>query len=110
VLGKSWSLLWALQFWTRLPGRSPHVITSQMEDGRERHLTLNGPLAEGCFLVSSLKNDFYRDLAAEVERKGGFGKVRSVPFSEFRWAEYFRGEKVNWSTLIRDLVQQCTKP
>jgi hypothetical protein len=39
--------------------------------------------------ILNLGHDPYRDLAWSVRRRGGFDKTR-VPFSEFRWADYFR--------------------
>lgn len=39
--------------------------------------------------VSSMKSDPYRDLAWSVREAGGFKKTRA-PYSEFRWAEFFR--------------------
>lgn len=39
--------------------------------------------------ILHLAHDPYRDLAWSVRRRGGFAKTR-VPFSEFRWADYFR--------------------
>ncbi len=39
--------------------------------------------------VRNLRPDPYRDLAWSVREAGGFRKTRA-PFSEFRWAEFFR--------------------
>lgn len=39
--------------------------------------------------IKSLKADVYRDLAWSVREEGGFKKSRA-PYSEFRWAEFFR--------------------
>ncbi|MDO9384208.1 MAG: ParB-like protein [Hyphomicrobiaceae bacterium] len=39
--------------------------------------------------INSLKADVYRDLAWSVREAGGFKKTRA-PYSEFRWAEFFR--------------------
>lgn len=39
--------------------------------------------------IRSLRADAYRDLAWSVREEGGFKKTRA-PFSEFRWAEFFR--------------------
>jgi hypothetical protein len=39
--------------------------------------------------ISNLKHDPFRDLAWAVRENGGFKKSR-VPYSEFRWAQYFR--------------------
>lgn len=39
--------------------------------------------------ISKLKADPYRDLAWSVREAGGFKKTRA-PYSEFRWAEFFR--------------------
>lgn len=39
--------------------------------------------------VGALKADPFRDLAWSVRKAGGFRKS-STPFSEFRWAEFFR--------------------
>ncbi len=39
--------------------------------------------------LSDLKDDPYRSLAGFARRKGAFEKVHT-PFSEFRWADYFR--------------------
>ncbi len=39
--------------------------------------------------IGDLADDPYRDLAWSVRRQGGFDKS-GVPFSEFRWANFFR--------------------
>ena len=40
--------------------------------------------------LHALRHDPYRDLAWEVREAGAFTKV-GVPYSEFRWATFFRG-------------------
>lgn len=40
--------------------------------------------------LSKLKDDPYRSLAGEVRKAGGYPKD-STPFSEFLWADFFRG-------------------
>jgi hypothetical protein len=47
-----------------------------------------------------LADDPYRSLAGEVRRQGGYGK-ENVPFSEFLWADFFRG-MIKASTLDED--------
>jgi len=39
--------------------------------------------------ITAMKADAYRDLAWSVREGGGFKKTRA-PYSEFRWAEFFR--------------------
>jgi hypothetical protein len=39
--------------------------------------------------IKGLKADTYRDLAWSVREEGGFKKTKA-PYSEFRWAEFFR--------------------
>lgn len=39
--------------------------------------------------IKSLRADTYRDLAWSVREEGGFKKTKA-PYSEFRWAEFFR--------------------
>jgi hypothetical protein len=41
--------------------------------------------------VSAMKDDPYRSLAGFVRKAGGFDK-NQTPFSEFRWAEFFRNK------------------
>lgn len=50
--------------------------------------------------IDSLKADVYRDLAWSVREAGGFKKTRA-PYSEFRWAEFFR------TTIPKRLVIDC---
>lgn len=50
--------------------------------------------------IDSLKADVYRDLAWSVREAGGFRKTRA-PYSEFRWAEFFR------TTIPKRLVTEC---
>jgi hypothetical protein len=50
--------------------------------------------------LGDLKCDRYRDLAWSVREAGGFLKT-AAPFSEFRWANYFR-DRIPMSTVRRD--------
>jgi hypothetical protein len=50
--------------------------------------------------LQDLRDDPYRSLAGEVRRAGGFAKDIS-PYSEFLWADYFRG-KVTRTLLSKD--------
>jgi hypothetical protein len=50
--------------------------------------------------LHALRHDPYRDLAWAVREAGGFEKV-TTPFSEFRWANFFR-EHISLATVRRD--------
>lgn len=47
------------------------------------------PLAHMPDSMTCLRSDPFRDLAWSVRKAGGYHKTRA-PFSEFRWAEFFR--------------------
>jgi hypothetical protein len=60
--------------------------------------------------LQDLRDDPYRSLAGEVRRAGGFAKDIS-PYSEFLWADYFRG-KVPTTLLAKDFeraIKAATK-
>lgn len=50
--------------------------------------------------IHALRPDPYRDLAWSVREEGGFEKSRA-PYSEFRWAQYFR-ERIALSSVKRN--------
>jgi len=62
--------------------------------------------------VRGLADDPYRSLAWAVREAGGFDKV-VIPFSEFKWANYFRGEisiqdlRSNFKGSVRVALKLC---
>lgn len=65
--------------------------------------------------LHELRHDPYRDLAWEVREAGGFRKAR-VPYSEFRWANFFREHigaatvRRNYEAAIEQAMQLCESP
>ncbi len=57
--------------------------------------------------IDRLQPDRYRDLAWSVREAGGFHKT-FVPFSEFAWANFFRG-RIPASMLRRDYALACER-
>ncbi len=57
--------------------------------------------------VSDLKDDPYRSLAGFVRRAGGFDK-NPTPFSEFKWAEFFR-HRIKFENNIKGLEKVLSK-
>ena len=57
--------------------------------------------------VAGLKDDPYRSLASAVRDGGGFSKV-STPFTEFKWANYFRSSGIS-VTDIRSNFRKSVK-
>lgn len=76
-----WSWLTAEAFWTRMQSYG----LMHAADATGQPIT---PQQLPCSLVG-LKPDAYRDLAWSVRRAGGFNKC-PMPYSEFRWANFFR--------------------
>lgn len=50
--------------------------------------------------LERLQDDPYRSLAGELRRAGGFAKD-ITPFSEFLWADFFRG-RISTESVSRD--------
>lgn len=75
------SALTPAKFWSAMEARG--LIYPFDEQGRRVAVSR---LPRG---VRQLRDDPYRDLAWSVREAGGFSKTRA-PFSEFRWAEFFR--------------------
>jgi hypothetical protein len=76
-----YSSLSPTQFWSAMEARG--LVYPFDESGRRVAIS-RLPRA-----VRQLRADPYRDLAWSVREAGGFRKTRA-PFSEFRWAEFFR--------------------
>lgn len=86
------SALTPAKFWTAMEARG--LIYPFDETGRRVALSR---LPRG---VRQLRPDPYRDLAWSVREAGGFRKTRA-PFSEFRWAEFFR-QRIDPRIVTRD--------
>ncbi|MET0906370.1 MAG: chromosome partitioning protein ParB [Bradyrhizobiaceae bacterium] len=57
--------------------------------------------------ITGLKDDPYRSLAGEIRRAGGFAKD-TTPFSEFLWADLFRG-RISRKTVVDDFATAVEK-
>ncbi|MBV9260191.1 MAG: chromosome partitioning protein ParB [Pseudolabrys sp.] len=57
--------------------------------------------------VSRLKDDPYRSVAGALRRAGGFAK-NTTPFSEFLWADFFRG-RIKSAVVRRDFDRAMKK-
>lgn len=67
---------------------------AEMEKRKLVHLYEKGKSIQASDLpgsISTLRDDPFRSLAGRVREEGGFEKSKA-PFSEFAWAEYFRGK------------------
>jgi hypothetical protein len=53
--------------------------------------------------ITGLKDDPYRSLAGEIRRAGGFAKD-TTPFSEFLWADLFRG-RISRKMIVDDFAR-----
>lgn len=65
--------------------------------------------------LHELRHDPFRDLAWEVREAGGFRKSR-VPYSEFRWANFFREHiaaamvRRNYDSAVEHAMRLCESP
>lgn len=57
--------------------------------------------------ITGLKDDPYRSLAGEIRRAGGFAKD-TTPFSEFLWADLFRG-RISRKMIVDDFARAMEK-
>jgi hypothetical protein len=79
-------------FWTTLEKRN---WTHPFDDNGHRRPFENMPA-----LIGELTDDPFRSLAGAIKRAGGYAKS-IAPFSEFRWADFFR-ERISRTLVERD--------
>lgn len=96
-----YSSLTPAKFWSAMEARG--LVYPFDETGRRVALSR---LPRG---IRNLRADPYRDLAWSVREAGGFRKTRA-PFSEFRWAEFFRAriDRVLVASDYKRAVTQAT--
>jgi hypothetical protein len=82
---KDWSEYTESDFWNKM--KEKEKIWQYDETGK--YLELPEFIEKLPKHIIDLKNDPYRSLAGLVRKHKGYNKVW-VPFSEFRWANYFR--------------------
>ncbi|GAB4817864.1 hypothetical protein N2152v2_004910 [Parachlorella kessleri] len=84
TIKEDWSSLGEQEFWDRMKAAAYLWL---FDEGRP--LTLQQLVQRLPKDVTGLRDDPFRSLAAFVRYRGGYEKVW-VPFSEFKWADYFR--------------------